>query len=47
MNKTNPRITLGVLLMPLPHITVEAVGIAETDVFFVLLVKVQLSGEVF
>lgn len=47
MNKTNPRKTLGVLLMPLSHLTVEAVDIAETDVFFVLLIKVQLYGEFF
>lgn len=33
--------------MPLPHLTVEAVDIAETDVFFVLLVKIQLFGEFF
>lgn len=48
MNKTNPIKILGVLLMPVYHLTVEAVDIAETDVFFfVLLVKVQLSGELF
>lgn len=47
MNKTNPRKILRVLLMPLPHLTVEAVDIAETDILFVLLVKVQLSGEFF
>lgn len=33
--------------MPLPHLTVEAVDIAETDAFFVLLVKFQLFRQFF
>lgn len=33
--------------MPLPHLTVEAIDTAETDVIFVLLVEIQMSGEFF
>lgn len=47
MNKKKSKKILGVLLMPLPHLTVEAMDTAETDVIFVLLVEIQMSGEFF